>query len=593
MPVGQDFKHDVFLSHNSGSKDLARALKDRLVAKGVRVWFDDEELPPGIPWQPMVEAGIRDSRSVAVLVGQDGLGPWEDQEMQAALSEAVGTGRPVIPVLLPGAPQPPKLPMFLRTRGWVNMRDGITDEAMAKLVWGIKGVKPEPTTAKAAGPLAGVGGCRFRCKLSCRDKVLDAFHTRPAGFLKQLCDQFPNTTFRISKAANRGENEVGNPKSVMSMLFGCFQHGDELILEVEGELEMKAGTFVKIALENMEGYCDDVPGTEKRVADLIDKANEVMFDPELDMIEERLMRARNELPVKERENRFVAVINDRLHDVSLPMIPLIAKHFGCDFHISFDVPPDGIYSFAIEAKNGYALDRRILDLDISVGTKITILAAGDQGKEAGAALKNVLQSLWQCDAWIRRHRKDIESPQAITELLVYARESGRRGAGGYGYIQNPFVSNLIARNSVFVNPPGQNFSKEEALIQLARAHAEHHGLRVDEIVKAILETEQKQTVRPRPGFAIAHTAIENGPRISISFGTYAEGVFWSKLDGNVNLVAMVIFALDARRTWLDYMQRFGKLFHELPQLQNQLMACRSPNEFTALFRQAEISLAKC
>ena len=135
-------KFDVFLSHNSKDGPVVRELKQRLVAQNLAVWFDDEELQPGMPWQHLLERGIRSSASVAVLVGKDGLGPWEDEEMQVALRLAVKDRRPVIPVLLPVAPNQPKLPMFLENRKWVDLRAGFTAEGLARLVWGITGKKP-------------------------------------------------------------------------------------------------------------------------------------------------------------------------------------------------------------------------------------------------------------------------------------------------------------------------------------------------------------------------------------------------------------------------------------------------------------------
>src|SRR5262245_28693539 len=100
-------RYDVFLSHNSKDKQVVRELKQRLTSKDLAVWFDEDELRPGIPWQNLLELGIRASKSVAVLVGKDGVGPWEDEEMQAALILAVEKKRPVIPVLLPGAEMQP------------------------------------------------------------------------------------------------------------------------------------------------------------------------------------------------------------------------------------------------------------------------------------------------------------------------------------------------------------------------------------------------------------------------------------------------------------------------------------------------------
>ncbi|MEZ6031998.1 MAG: toll/interleukin-1 receptor domain-containing protein [Planctomycetaceae bacterium] len=130
---------DVFLSHNSKQKPIVKQLLQKLVKLDIVVWYDEEQLRPGVPWMQLLEDGINDSKTVAVLVGRDGLGPWEDEEMQAALQLAVREKRPVIPVLLPGSENEPKLPMFLGNRMWVDMRAGFTQEALEKLKWGITG----------------------------------------------------------------------------------------------------------------------------------------------------------------------------------------------------------------------------------------------------------------------------------------------------------------------------------------------------------------------------------------------------------------------------------------------------------------------
>lgn len=142
--MSQPKPFNVFLSHNSKDKPMVRQLAEALKARGLTVWLDEEQLRPGMPWQRLLEQGIEDSASAAVLVGNDGLGPWEEEEMRAALELAVREGLPVIPVLLPDAPEQPRLPMFLSNRTWVDMRGGFTDAHLNQLQWGITGVNPNP-----------------------------------------------------------------------------------------------------------------------------------------------------------------------------------------------------------------------------------------------------------------------------------------------------------------------------------------------------------------------------------------------------------------------------------------------------------------
>jgi hypothetical protein len=110
----------VFLCHSSRDKPAVRELADALVARGLRVFLDERELVPGRPWQESLERAIGTSRSAAVLCGPSGIGPWADREMRAFISEFVDRHVAVIPVLLPGAPSAPQLPLFLRAVTWVD-----------------------------------------------------------------------------------------------------------------------------------------------------------------------------------------------------------------------------------------------------------------------------------------------------------------------------------------------------------------------------------------------------------------------------------------------------------------------------------------
>ncbi|HXO28899.1 MAG TPA: toll/interleukin-1 receptor domain-containing protein [Thermoanaerobaculia bacterium] len=133
---------DVFLSHNS--KDEARAHKLFLVLqeRGLSPWLAAKHLAPGQRWQEALEERIADVPAVAVLVGRDGLGRWEDMEMQAFLEESVDRKIRVIPVLLRGAPRQSQLPPFLRLFNWVDLRGGLTEQGIKRLIWAVTGKWP-------------------------------------------------------------------------------------------------------------------------------------------------------------------------------------------------------------------------------------------------------------------------------------------------------------------------------------------------------------------------------------------------------------------------------------------------------------------
>ncbi len=134
---------DVFLSHNSQDKDVVTEIAEQLQASDINVWLDTWRLRPGQRLQQGLADGIERSQAVAVFIGADGLGPWQGPEMEAFLDRAMREHNfPVIPVFLPAAPAEVELPHFLRIYRWVDMRNGITPEAMELLRWGIK----EPDT---------------------------------------------------------------------------------------------------------------------------------------------------------------------------------------------------------------------------------------------------------------------------------------------------------------------------------------------------------------------------------------------------------------------------------------------------------------
>lgn len=137
---------DVFLSHNSKDKPAVKELAMELEKHNLQVWLDERELVPGRPWREELEKIIETTRTAAILVGKDGLGPWEIPEMDLCLNECVKRQMSVIPVLLPGASAKPELPLFLQRFTWVDLRGGLTEEGLGRLILGITGINPSQST---------------------------------------------------------------------------------------------------------------------------------------------------------------------------------------------------------------------------------------------------------------------------------------------------------------------------------------------------------------------------------------------------------------------------------------------------------------
>ena len=67
--MADDFKYDVFLSHSAKDKAVVREVAERLQGDGLRVWWDDWEIPSDAPLaHPMGEGpGVRAAKIEAGL----------------------------------------------------------------------------------------------------------------------------------------------------------------------------------------------------------------------------------------------------------------------------------------------------------------------------------------------------------------------------------------------------------------------------------------------------------------------------------------------------------------------------------------------
>jgi hypothetical protein len=154
----------VFLSHSTADKPAVEELARQLAKEGIHAWLDKWHLIPGDPWQPAIEKALAESETCTVFVGPSGFGPWQNEEMRAAIDRRVSDSKRrfrVIPVLLPGAERAERssLPPFLAATTWVEFRDSLDDQhAFHRLVCGIRGVEP------GAGPGQAIyeGQCPYR-----------------------------------------------------------------------------------------------------------------------------------------------------------------------------------------------------------------------------------------------------------------------------------------------------------------------------------------------------------------------------------------------------------------------------------------------
>ncbi len=157
-------EYDVFLSHATPDKPVVEELARILKKRGFEPWLDKWNLVPGEPWQEAIEKALEDCAVCAVCLGPSGTGPWQNEEMRAAIARRVSDRSRqfrVIPILLPRSErgEPGRLPAFLRATTWVEFRETLDDEkALHRLIAGIRGLPPGSDPGEAVAE----GACPYR-----------------------------------------------------------------------------------------------------------------------------------------------------------------------------------------------------------------------------------------------------------------------------------------------------------------------------------------------------------------------------------------------------------------------------------------------
>jgi len=151
-------KFDVFLAHNSEDKEYALQIAKELRQRKLNPWLDSEQIRPGEDFIIAIQRVRKECRAFAVLVGKEGIGRWQEEEIGSQFQEYVeGPEKiPIIPVLLPGVTKLPKEVQFLNKLHRIEFRHQISKEAIDELVFGITGVKPPLTPIRYAIAAKGI-----------------------------------------------------------------------------------------------------------------------------------------------------------------------------------------------------------------------------------------------------------------------------------------------------------------------------------------------------------------------------------------------------------------------------------------------------
>ena len=136
---------DTFLSYDSRDKDSIRQVFEALKARGIKPWWDEDQIRPGSSFQQDLTAAMRRCGSTCVFFGpgRSEPGRWQRPELEFAFKLMREGNHRVIPVLLPEVDPGFMLPEFLPTLSCVAFKDSLDEKTLDKLQWGITGTKPD------------------------------------------------------------------------------------------------------------------------------------------------------------------------------------------------------------------------------------------------------------------------------------------------------------------------------------------------------------------------------------------------------------------------------------------------------------------
>lgn len=99
-PSGKDQKWDLFICHASEDKDdVALPLADALIAKGLRVWYDDFELTVGDSLSSKIDEGLAKSSFGVVILSPSFFSKhWTRTELEGLRAKEISSGKTILPV---------------------------------------------------------------------------------------------------------------------------------------------------------------------------------------------------------------------------------------------------------------------------------------------------------------------------------------------------------------------------------------------------------------------------------------------------------------------------------------------------------------
>jgi len=412
---------------------------------------------------------------------------------------------------------------------------------------------------------------------------MEQMHLRPATVIAEFLEKFPKTQFSVYRVIG-GQTDLTmkiDPKSILALQLAELPDGDELEVHATGDCEELAVAFLSSLFEIIGNFsCDgDQNGSlSEQKADI-----NAILDSKL-----------SPMILDEHDASFKrnVVINDRLHSLTLSVLPELTKHFQSNLELRFYVHDSGIEVCRISESDDFKLPTDAPFLRIEVGTQITVLSNGGDAEKLNRSCCLLLTHLWQCDEWMRRNsnlyfESDGYISKVIDFILSFEDESGEESVE-YSHVNNPLISNLLAEDCVFISRSKNVCHKSDVLKKLARMPAQSFGIPVNTFVQEIIRREGKLPVYSNR-YGLAHAMVDRNPRIAVYIGVFPNGAIWDEQSAEqINIVFLFVFAADCHRTYSDYLTKLVPLLRDNPNLVEEIATLKDRKQVLELIYQEEL-----
>ncbi len=420
-------------------------------------------------------------------------------------------------------------------------------------------------------------------------------HSRPALYVKTVCDLFPETEFKIVRGQSAARRKEVDPKSFMALFSSGILAGEFVELQVSGRNEALAMAFVKAAWETIR--IEDAPGragagnateldqpdVRAAVYESLLEVSEGMDDPDKHAI---LAAARVHLMPDGVTTRKVAVLQRRFSQITAALLAMISRHYGCQIELMYEIGEQGIHRCEILPDDMGSFLALLMKPPLA-GSKITVCARGDKSPLAARVLTVVLENLEECETWLRGHTTESDDT-IVTCMAGFAR--------GLPSAVDTFPPPSKARRSVF--PTVQGFhsthvmvDKELALRSLCEQLQQPTDVDARTLLKSVQDRERSMPTYLTEGLAIPHAVDLDIRQHTIALGVYSSGVPWDVDQNRAYLVFMSAVAKNAQQEYLAYIARLATMFVKHIGLRKELFQAQSADEANRILRAAEQAIS--